>query len=395
MKVSIANILELPVFKNTQVVAGSKGLINQVDRVTYLDSLDNMDNGNPPMKNELIVIPAMLLKLLETTLSEFIVNCYKNKASGICIKTGKVPLEWSSVLPKNIDKVKFPIIILPSNADLPQIVNAVSYEILRSDGYDMRLPFEENFFQELIFTKKDPVTMRKRANMLGIKVDERLGLLLIQPDNAGIVKRICTFCKERWEQRCYTLTKNDRILIVVRINITGDTKEYLLELGNDLISKLSSAYPRVKCQIGIGRCYDDINYLSVSFYEARIALTVGMINHSANTVTHFNDLGIYRILFDLKNKSELYYFFQETLGKIMDYDRDNRTEYVQTIRVYIEQNCSINRTASQLFVHYNSIRYRLKKIKKLFGMDLDHEEDRINLCIAIKIADFFNAESKL
>ncbi len=395
MSVSIAQILELPVFNAIQVVAGSKGLTNQVDRVTYLDSLDNMDSANPLMKSELIVISALLLRLLEKTLSEFIVYCFNSKASGICIKMEKDPLEWSEVLPKNINKVKFPIILLPTDTSLPQIVNAISYEILRSDGYDIRLPFEENFFQELLFSKKDPATMIKRANMLGIKVDEKLGLFLVQSSNARIVKNICDFCKERWGHRCYTLTKNDRILLVVRINFTGDSSEHLIELGNDLIAKLSGLFPNEKFQIGIGRCYDSITQLGISYYEARTALTVGMINHSKNTITHFTNLGIYRILFDLKNRNELYNFYQETIGKIIEFDRDNQTEYLHTIRVYIEQQCSINHTAEQLFVHYNTVRYRLKKIQKLFGMDLDNEEDRVNLYIAIKVLDFFTEDNRL
>ena|GEM_PF-4592970 len=394
MSVSIAQILELPVFKGIQVMAGSNGLTNKVDRVTYLDSLDNMDNGSALMKNELIVIPALLLKLLEKTLSEFISYCYNNKASGICIKMGKDPLE-SEMLPKNINKVKFPIILLPVDASLPQVVNAISYEILRSDGYDMRLPFEENFFQELLFSKKDSATMIKRANMLGIKADEKLGLFLIQTGNVHIVKNICNFCKERWEQRCYTLSKNNRILVVVRINFTGDSKEYLMGLGNDLLNKLSGMFPDVMFELGIGRCYDSITQLGISYYEARTALTVGMINHSENTITHFSDLGIYRILFDLKNRNELYSFYRETIGKIIEFDRDNQTEYLHTIRVYIGQQCSINHTAEQLFVHYNTVRYRLGKIQKLFGMDLDNEEDRVNLYIAIKVMDFFAEDNKL
>jgi hypothetical protein len=395
MSVSIAQILELPVFNTIQVVAGSKGLTNQVDRVTYLDSLENMDSGNNLMKNELIVIPALLLKFLEKTLSEFIVYCYNNKASGIFIKMRKDSLEWFGVLPKNINKVKFPIILLPTDACLPQLVNAVSYEILRSDGYDMQLPFEENFFQELLFSKKDPATMINRANMLGIKVDEKLGLFLVQSSNVCIVKNVSAFCKEHWGHRCYTLIKNDRILLIVRINFTDDSREHLMELGNDLIVKLSGLFPCEKFQIGIGRCYDSIMQLGVSFYEARTALTIGMINHSKNTITHFTNLGIYRILFDLKNRNELYNFYRETIGKIMDYDRDNQTEYMHTIRVYIERQCSINHTAEQLFVHYNTVRYRLKKIQKLFGMDLGNEEDRVNLYISIKVMDFFAEDNKL
>ena len=121
--------------------------------------------------------------------------------------------------------------------------------------------------------------------------------------------------------------------------------------------------------------------------EACNALSVSLLNHSKDPITHFNDLGIYRILFDYKNREELYQFYRETVGVIIEYDRQNQTEYLNTIRTYISQNCSTNNTAKKLFVHYNTIRYRINKIQKLFGMDLDNEEDRINLHVGIKVAD--------
>ena len=61
----------------------------------------------------------------------------------------------------------------------------------------------------------------------------------------------------------------------------------------------------------------------------------------------------------------------------------------------MDQNYSTNNTAQKLFVHYNTIRYRLAKIKALFGADMDDEEDRINLYMAVKISDFLAEDRNL
>ena len=75
------------------------------------------------------------------------------------------------------------------------------------------------------------------------------------------------------------------------------------------------------------------------------------------------------------------------MGTISEYDQKNQTEYLNTIRTYFNQNYSINNTAKKLFVHYNTILYRLNKIKALFGIDLNNEEERINLYVSLRVAD--------
>ena len=115
-----------------------------------------------------------------------------------------------------------------------------------------------------------------------------------------------------------------------------------------------------------------------------------MLSQGGKEIAHFDDLGVYRILFDYKNREELFQLYRDTVGVISEYDKRNQTEYLQTIRVYFAQNYSINNTAKKLFVHYNTILYRLNKINSLFRIDLGNEEERINLYVSLRVADTQN-----
>lgn len=384
MAFTVAQMLKLSVFRHATLIAGDKGITRVVSGINMLEG---PDLGNATMKNEIVITSAFFLKTFDESGINYIVECHRRRAAGLCIKAAQSDVELPEEIISTAERLRFPIILLKSNSDLPQIISAITYEILRRDGYDIHLSFEENFFQELIVSDRDRDSLFKRGAMIGLGQDELLAALMLQPSDVKAARDICDFCLNQWDRKCYTLTKNGRVMVALRLILAEDSKDFVLGLAHDLIEKLEAAMPNIKFRAGIGRSYKEPAQFNKSFFEACNALSVSLLNHSKDPITHFNDLGIYRILFDYKNREELYQFYRETVGVIIEYDRQNQTEYLNTIRTYISQNCSTNNTAKKLFVHYNTIRYRINKIQKLFGMDLDNEEDRINIHVGIKVAD--------
>lgn len=392
MGISVSQMIKLSAFGPFPVIAGEKGITRIVDGVTLIEDLGSEKES---IKNELILCHIHLLESSGKNPASLIWECRRKGASALCIKRGSPDQTISPELLNAADTADFPVLLLPPETSFSRIIHVVTYEILRYDGYNMRLTFEENCFQDIIFNFKDRDNLFKKISMLGIKMDMRLALFLIEPENPRVIPDVRSYCQGEWAEKCYTISRNGRILVIVEVSVLSNIKEHLVALASDLVQRLGHAFPGGAFRLGIGRCYEDMTALNKSFYEARAALTMNLINRSENPVTHFNDLGIYRILFDLKNKRELYQFYKETAGVIMDYDKANNTEYFITIRTYMDQNYSTNNTAQKLFVHYNTIRYRLAKIKALFGADMDDEEDRINLYMAVKISDFLAEDRNL
>ena len=384
MSFTIAKMLQLSAFRDASVLAGGKGVNATLDGVTILESTDF---HNAVMKGKLVLTSAFFLDLFRESGVNYVLECYKRHAVALCVKEGAA----EQSLPGNIlavaEQLQFPVIMLDSDVNFCQIINAVTYEILRRQGYNHTLTYEENFFQELITSAQDRDTFFKRGAMLGLRQDERLCALLLQPDDGKLAEPVCRFCRDTWEQQCYTLTKNGRVMVALRLTISEVGKNSVIELAGGLLSALETAFPEHQFRLGIGRCYRDLTDFNKSFSEACSALSFSLLAHSQKQISHFDDLGVYRILFDYKNREELFHLYLDTVGIISEYDQKKQTEYLNTIRTYFNQNYSINNTAKKLFVHYNTILYRLNKIKALFGIDLNNEEERINLYVSLRVAD--------
>lgn len=384
MAFTIAKMIRLPSFQGAAILAGSKGLNTAVSGTTMLESTTFRKNL---MRGEVVLTSAFFLGLFRGSDTNYILECQKRGAVGMCVKTGGEDLN----LPENIlataEQLHFPVIVLSSDVDFCQIINAISYEVLRREGYNHNLTFEENFFQELISSIQDKDTFFKRGAMIGLRRDELLCALLLQPENGKIAQDVCSFCHDRWQRQCYTLTKNGRVMIALRLNISEVDKNTILAIARDLLQQLEKAFQPVTFRMGIGRCYKDLINFNKSFSEASSALSFSMVAGSTEPISHFDDLGVYRILFDYKNREELFQLCRDTVGIIADYDKKNQTDYLHTIRIYFNQNYSINNTAKKMFVHYNTILYRLNKVKSLFGVDLNNEEERINLYVSLRVSD--------
>ncbi|MEN6478010.1 MAG: helix-turn-helix domain-containing protein [Anaerolineales bacterium] len=99
----------------------------------------------------------------------------------------------------------------------------------------------------------------------------------------------------------------------------------------------------------------------------------------------YDDLGLYRLLSDLRDRAELQRFYQETLGDLLAYDIDHGTELVHTLQVLFDGNMNVSQTARALFVHRNTLSYRLQRITEISGYDLNDAETRLALQLALKL----------
>lgn len=100
---------------------------------------------------------------------------------------------------------------------------------------------------------------------------------------------------------------------------------------------------------------------------------------------HYDELGLYRVLSDLRDRDELQRFYQEMLGDLLAYDRAHGTDLVHTLQVLFEQNTNISQTARALYVHRNTLNYRLQRIAAIASLDLNDAETRLALQLALRI----------
>ncbi|HEX5416845.1 MAG TPA: helix-turn-helix domain-containing protein [Chloroflexota bacterium] len=137
----------------------------------------------------------------------------------------------------------------------------------------------------------------------------------------------------------------------------------------------------------IGHLYPRVLDAARAYREAEQALVIAMRLFGPNRTTAFDDLGIYRLLFHLHGTPELTLFYEETLGKIVQHDERHGSELVPTLKTFFASHGNLSKTAELLYLHRNTVSYRLQRIEELSGLHLDDEEDRFRLQLALKLRD--------
>ncbi len=162
----------------------------------------------------------------------------------------------------------------------------------------------------------------------------------------------------------------------------------LEKLARSIIDTLSGEF-YTHCVIGIGTIVDGIKELASSFKEAQIALEVGKVFDTEKTIVSYENLGIARIIYQLPT-TLCETFLREVFKKGSIESLDQETLF--TIQKFFENNLNVSETSRKLFVHRNTLVYRLEKIKKLTGLDLREFEHAIVFKIALMVKKYLNSK---
>lgn len=150
-------------------------------------------------------------------------------------------------------------------------------------------------------------------------------------------------------------------------------------------SGLAMEIPDWEFDAGVGKVYESVKMLYRSYQQAKVALELGKMVMSDSRLAFFEDLGAVRLFYN-QNELDLNEYFEEVLGPLEHYDRDNGGSLLTTLWYYLAANRDSSLIAKKLFIHANTLRYRLRKIEELLEINLDDEQARFNIYAALQVA---------
>lgn len=176
------------------------------------------------------------------------------------------------------------------------------------------------------------------------------------------------------------------IALVKEIKSTIDEKD-IDKLASSIVDTLSSEF-YIHCSVGIGTVVDSIKELARSFKEAQVALEVGKVFDTEKPIVSYNNLGIARLIYQLPT-TLCDMFLKEVFKRGSIDSLDHETLF--TIQKFFENNLNVSETSRKLFVHRNTLVYRLEKIKKITGLDLREFEDAIVFKVALMVKKYLSS----
>jgi purine catabolism regulator len=162
-----------------------------------------------------------------------------------------------------------------------------------------------------------------------------------------------------------------------------------LAFGQAVSSQGEQEYPNAVIRCGVGIPAKELGQWRISFRQAGQALEMAR-RLGERAPLYFADLSIYRLLLQLEHSPELVAFQEETLGALLAHESSD--ELITTLEAYFTHNGNLSQAAEALYIHRNTLVYRLERIASITDLDLDNPETRLAIQLALHIQRMIGAK---
>lgn len=181
-----------------------------------------------------------------------------------------------------------------------------------------------------------------------------------------------------------TMKRQNQVIVVLPMKAEQSKKHRakMESFSKNIISQMKALHPDEIFSCGIGKTYESPVDLFRSYQEAKVAFELGDI--LGIEIPFFSDLGLERILYK-HDLQELKEFFETTLGDVVLYDENNNAQLMETLEGLVTYQFDMTAASQALFLHRNTLRYRIKKIEEILDLKLDDLNNKLNITAAIKM----------
>ena len=246
--------------------------------------------------------------------------------------------------------------------------------------------FDRNsFFQNLLLDNLLLVDIYNRAKKLHIEVTAPRAVFLVETklEKDGIVTELLRgmFSTQAGD---YITAVDESSVILIKAMDAGAAHEDMMGIAQTIVAMMNSE-AMLNVKVSFGTVVQELKDVSKSYKEAKMALDVGKIFYAERNVAAYSTLGIGRLIYQLPvNLCKL--FIEEIFEDSVPNDLDEET--LITINKFFENNLNVSETSRQLFVHRNTLVYRIEKLQKSTGLDLRNFDDALTFKIALMVVNY-------
>ncbi len=242
-----------------------------------------------------------------------------------------------------------------------------------------------NFFQNLILDNLLLVDIYNRAKKLHIEARTPRVVFLVEArmEKDGIVTELLKgmFSSQSGD---YITAVDESSVILIKSLAPDSTHEDMMAVADTIVAMMNTE-AMLNVRVAFGNVVQELKDVSKSYKEAKMALDVGKIFYAERNVVAYSILGIGRLIYQLPvNLCRL--FVDEIFGEHVPSQLDDET--LTTIHKFFENNLNVSETSRQLFVHRNTLVYRIEKIQKSTGLDLRNFDDALTFKIALMVVSY-------
>ena len=245
----------------------------------------------------------------------------------------------------------------------------------------------DNFIKNLLLDNLLLVDIYSRAKKLRIENNVPRVVFLIETEidkEFNVVEIVRSIFPTK--QKDFVTAVDEKSIILVKELKEKDSKEEIDQISKHIYDTLS-AEAMTSVYVAIGTVVNDLKNVSASYKEAKMALEVGKIFEENKKIVNYEQLGIGRLIYQLPAPLCKMFINEVLHGLSMDqFDEETRT----TVNKFFENNLNVSETSRQLYIHRNTLVYRLDKLQKMTGLDLRNFDDAIIFKIMLMVSKYMH-----
>ena len=245
---------------------------------------------------------------------------------------------------------------------------------------------KDNFIKNLLLDNLLLVDIYNRAKKLHIDTDAKRVIFIIETSrekDSAALDNVRSLLGGK--SRDFITAVDEKNIIVVKELSEKDGSKEMDKMAKDMLSILKEDTGDEHIHIAYGTVVNDIKEVSKSYKEAKMALDVGKIFFDEKDIVAYSTLGIGRLIYQLPLPLCKMFIKEIFEGKSPD-EFDEET--LATINKFCENSLNVSETSRQLYIHRNTLVYRLDKLQKSTGLDLRVFEDAITFKIALMVVKY-------
>ncbi|SFL96521.1 PucR family transcriptional regulator [Pelosinus propionicus] len=403
--ISCREIMNLPSLTKLAIVAGKPGLDRLVRWVHFIDLPDVI----PWVQGgELLIITGIGLNGDENKLKEIVQGIIKKKLAGLIINIGpyikSVPAEVIALA----DQADFPIFELPWEVKLIEVTREICSHIVMKQTEQRSI---KDFLEQLLLCPlENPEVLIQRAAYYGYDLAKPHQVAILSPDcltaflqtQKAKDEKALVALKVRLEQivqevlmtqgrKILQMLWADDIVLLVPYENESIGGHQNITILTEILEKISAKIPGLGVTVGLGGRFESLQAARQGYLQAMKVLRFAKLKKASRSIYAYEQLGIYKLLFEIEPE-KLAMYHQDVIEPLNLYDNKHHMDMVSSLFVYFEENCNAVKTAKRLYVHRNTLDYRLKKIEEITGRSLDNPYDRLTLQLGVIVGRLLTSE---
>jgi len=385
MSIPLERLIKKASMPDLKLAAGSGGLQNDVTWVHIAETPEAaqfLEGGEITLVTGVGISESKPVRALVETIAA-------RNASGIIINIGP----FIENIPPDVlafcDARALPLFTVPWRTHLEEIMHIFCLCLSREDQRHQELSAA---LKNAIFFPKEEELYAVPLSRYSFRTEDRYAVCALQIDRIrgdadtrmiALADRMETWLQHRFS-KFTVFPHDDKILAVTDEYSDAQVREFSASLCDFTQSQLLAGET---FSVGVGKLTKSIRCLCKSYRQANAIIKLQQKGKISKELYYYQDMGVYRLLLGVEDNDILNDYFEQTLGKLVAYDEANGTDLTDVLRCYLKNNGSIKAVSEQLFLHRNTVNYKLTRASEILGIDLSSLDDRLELDLCYKLID--------